>query len=255
MTSGLKDSYYIMKRDLIRMTRQKMPLIGAVVRPILWLFFLGTGLKFGFIALPLVGINWQQYIFPGIIAMNVLFSGVMSGATIVWDREFGFLKEITIAPIPRWSIILGKVLSGTIIAGCQGVLVLAVYPLLGISLGFLQLAQTLLAIFFIAMAVTAVGVLLAARIRTLEGFGAVNNFVVMPVFFLSGALHPLSNIPDWLKILIYFNPFSYAVDLLRVILLGLDGDPVLDILTIVLFTNVIFLSALYLFAQRRQYYP
>jgi ABC-2 type transport system permease protein len=254
MTNGLRDSYYIMKRDLIRMMRQKMPLIGAVVRPVLWLFLLGTGLKFGFIALPLVGINWQQYIFPGIIAMNVLFSGVMAGASIVWDREFGFLKEITIAPIPRWSIILGKTMSGAIIAAFQGIIVLAVYPLLGISLGLLQLLQTVLAVFFIALAVTAVGVLLAARIRSMEGFGAVNNFVVMPVFFLSGALHPLSNIPDWLKIMIYLNPFSYAVDLLRVILLGLDGNPAFDILTIALFTNAVFLAALYLFGQSKKYY-
>jgi ABC-2 type transport system permease protein len=254
MTSGLRDSYYIMKRDLIRMLRQKMPLIGAIVRPALWLFLLGTGLKFGFIALPLVGINWQQYIFPGIIAMNVLFSGVMSGASIVWDREFGFLKEITIAPIPRWSIILGKTLSGAIIAAFQGLIVLAVYPLLGISLGILQLLQTVLAVFFIALAVTAVGVMLAWGDVNIGATGTVNNFVVMPVFFLSGALHPLSNIPDWLKIMIYLNPFSYAVDLLRVIILGLDGNPAFDILTIALFTNAVFLAALYLFGQNKKYY-
>lgn len=219
---SLSDIWLIASRDIRRNLRQPTWLLGAVVRPALWLLLLGAGLSRGFTGLPL-GVGYQQYTFPGIIAMNILFTGVMSGASIIWDREFGFLKEIMVSPVKRLAIIGGKVFGGAVLACLQGSIVLGFAPLIGVSFSAASLGATLLAMAMIAIAVTSVGVLLATAMKSIEGFGSVNNFLVMPLFILSGAMYPLTNVPDWLKYLVYFNPFTYAVDLLRGTVLRLNG--------------------------------
>lgn len=247
----LTDSLIIAERDIIRTLRQKNQLYGAIARPVIWLFLLGTGLRNGFTGLPL-GINLQQYAFPGIIAMNILFSGVMSGASIIWDREFGFLKEIKVAPVSRTAIICGKVLSGSIVATFQGLIVLILFPFLNLDLSAGQIILTVIAAVVLAIAATSLGVMLAARISSIEGFGTINNFLVMPLFFLSGALYPTTNIPEWLKYLTYFNPFTYGVDLLRGIVLNLNSYYLFDLAELILFIAVILIIAVHFFYQEEK---
>ncbi|HEX3045657.1 MAG TPA: ABC transporter permease [Bacillota bacterium] len=243
---GIMDSLVIAKRDLIRALRQRSQLYGALVRPLLWLFLLGTGLRNGFTGLPL-GVNLQQYTFPGIMAMNILFSGVMSGASIIWDREFGFLKEVMIAPVSKEAIIGGKVLSGTMNATFQGLIVLALYPFLNLSLSLGQLGLIIMSVVIFALAATSVGVLLASKINSIEGFGTIQNFLVMPLFFLSGAMYPATNIPDWLRYLVYLNPFTYGVELLRGVVLNFTGDFFVNLAALILFILVIVMITIHFF--------
>ena len=147
------------------------------------------------------------------------------------------------------AITMGKVLSGSIIATFHGVIVLAFYPLLNIRLNGLQLVLILMAIFFIAVAVTSLGVLLASRLRSIEGFGTINNFLVMPLFFLSGAMYPTNTIPLWLKYLVYFNPLTYGVNLLRGIILKVDGFLLLNLGEIALFTILALITAVFFFER------
>ena len=244
----LTDACIIAGRDLLRAKRQKTNLVNALVRPILWLFVLGAGLKGGFAAL-LGGVNLQQYIFPGVIAMNVAFAGVMSGSSIIWDREFGFLKEIMVAPVSRISIVLGKLFSGSLVAFFHGLVVLLFYPLLGLKPGPAQLALTLTAVFLVSLTVTSLGILLAVRMRSIEGFGTINNFLVMPMFFLSGAMFPPENIPGWLKYLTVINPLTYGVDLIRGTILGLQGNFLFDLLVLLYLTLLMLVIAVKLFEQ------
>jgi ABC-2 type transport system permease protein len=250
LITAVLDSITIAKRDIIRSFRQKSQLYGSIVRPIIWLFILGTGLRGSFNAPE--GFTYTQYIFPGLIVMNILFASIMSGTTIIWDREFGFLKEIMVAPMSRTSIVFGKTLSGSIIATIQGTIVLAFFPLVGLRLSIMQIILTMLGMFIIALSITSLGILIASRMTSFEGFGTINNFLVMPLFFLSGALYPIDRVPAWLKPLIYVNPVTYSVNLLRGIDLKIKTNYLTDIGVIIIFALIILSITTYIFVKDRK---
>jgi len=247
---AILDSISIARRDIIRSFRQKSQLFGSIVRPIIWLFLLGTGLRGSFNAPE--GFTYTQYIFPGMLVMNILFASIMSGTTIIWDREFGFLKEIMVAPLSRTSIVFGKALSGSVIATIQGIIVLTFYPLVGLRLSFGQIVLTIAAMFIIAVSITALGILIASRMTSFEGFGTINNFLVMPLFFLSGAMYPIDRVPSWLKPLIYINPVTYSVNLLRGIVLKLPAKYLLSIGVIIIFAVILLSITTYIFVKDKK---
>jgi ABC-2 type transport system permease protein len=168
--------------------------------------------------------------------------------SIIWDREFGFLKEVLAAPVPRLSIVVGKSLGGATQATLQGIITLLFAPLIGLWLSPLAIVELIVMMFIVAFALTAFGVVIACRMTSFEGFGTISNFVVMPMYFLSGAIYPTSNAPDWLKPLIVVNPLSYGVDALRHITVGVGSFPfLLDLGFILLFSAVMVAIALPLF--------
>lgn len=215
----------IWRRDLIRFSRDQAQLAGSLARPILWLLILGLGMGSAFPGFG--GVPYVAYLFPGVVALNLLFSSFLSAISIIWDREFGFLKEMLVAPISRASIALGKAASGATVACLQGGLVLAFIPLVGVSVSFPRLLGAVPVMFLTAFCMTSLGILVASRMTSFEGFGTIANFVIMPMFFLSGAVFPLSSAPDWIQLLSRMNPMSYAVDTLRAIFLGTVGPSVL----------------------------
>ena len=247
MSTLLADSLTIVRRDVIRTLRQKSQIYGSIARPLVWLFLLGNGLRGSFTALP-GRVNYVQFIFPGMLAMNVLFASIMAGTSIIWDREFGFLKEIMVAPVSRVSIVIGKTVSGSVNALLQGTIVLSFFPLLGLRLTPLQILLTILGMWLMALAICALGVLIASRMTSFEGFGTVNNFVVMPLFFLSGAMYPIHNLPHWLTFLVHANPVTYGVNLLRGVVLRLPGNHLLSIAVILLFTMLVSSVSVFLFS-------
>ena len=250
MITAVLDSITIAKRDIIRSFRQRSQLYGSIMRPIIWLFLLGTGLRGSFNAPE--GFTYTQYIFPGLIVMNILFASIMTGTTIIWDREFGFLKEIMVAPMSRTSIVFGKTLSGSIIATIQGIIVLAFFPLVGLHLSIMQIILTILGMFIIALSITSLGIMIASRMTSFEGFGTINNFLVMPLFFLSGAMYPTDRVPSWLKPLIYVNPVTYSVNLIRGIVLKLQTNYLIDIGVIIVFAFIILSITIYIFVKDRK---
>jgi len=215
--------YILWLRDLKRYWYDKARIIASLGQPILFLFVLGTALSPSFKG-P-AGINFSEFIYPGIISMTVLFTSIFSAISIVWDREFGFLKEVLVAPVSRWSIVTGKALGGSTVAVLQGTLMLSLAPLVGVKLTPLIILETLIVMFLIALAITSLGIVIAARMKEMEGFQMVVNFVIMPIFFLSGALFPLDRLPQWLNILTRIDPLTYGVDLLRGVILKVNIFP------------------------------
>jgi ABC-2 type transport system permease protein len=204
----------ISRRDLIRFASNRMQIGMALVQPLLFLFVLGAGLQ-SLSAASSGGVDLKTFVFPGVLGMTVLFTSIFTAASLVWDRELGFLWEMLVAPVSRSSIVLGKCLSGTIIGTSQGVVVLVLAGLVDVPYDPLLIVGLLGMMALLAFTVTAFGVLVAVSIKQAQTFTGVMQLFVMPMFFLSGAFYPVSGLPAWLGFLNRIDPLTYAIDPMR----------------------------------------
>ncbi|MDE3064360.1 MAG: ABC transporter permease [Acidobacteriota bacterium] len=208
-------------RELIRYTRNRTRIVSGLMQPVLFLFVLGYGMS-GLVGTS-GGFDFRQFVFPGVVAMTVVMTAMFSAISIVWDREFGFLREMLVAPVSRGSLVLGKTAGGATVAAAQGAIMLVLAPLVGVHLTVLVVAQVIGLELVMAVAVTAFGVFVASRIQKMEAFQVVMQMLMMPMLFLSGALFPLNNLPRWLTVLTRVNPLTYAVDPLRRVVFDAQG--------------------------------
>ena len=206
--------YILWKRELIRYFRSRARIAGSLGQPLLFLIALGFGL--GPVFQRAGQGNYFEFLGPGVVSMGILFTGIFAGIQIIWDRQFGFLKETLVAPVTRFEIMLGKALGGATVAFMQGIIVFILTLLLGVKISSLALLPVaLLAMFLIAIFFTALGIAIASLFEDMQGFQLVMNFVVQPTFFLSGALFPLNNVPKFLQVIATIDPLSYGVDAIR----------------------------------------
>jgi ABC-2 type transport system permease protein len=204
----------VWRRDLIRFVANRAQVMTWLIQPLLFLFVLGSGLQ-SLSAASTGGVDLKTFIFPGVICVAVLFTAMISAASLVWDRELGFLREMLIAPVSRTSILVGKCLGGATIAASQGVIVLALAGLVGVPYDPLLVLGAFGLLVLLAFTVSAFGVLVAVSIKQAQTFTWVMQLVVFPMFFLSGALYPVAGLPAWLEVLNRFDPLTYAVDPMR----------------------------------------
>jgi len=246
----LRAIYIIWYRDVLRYWRDRTRLVASLAQPLLFLIVFGTGLSsalsgagggLGGAAGAAAGLTYTQFIFPGIIGMSVLFSAIFASMSIVWDREFGFLKEVLVAPIDRSAVAIGKSLGGATQAMVQGLILLILAPVIGVKLTLGSVLALIPLVFVLAFALSSMGVAIASRMKSMQGFQVVVNFLMMPMFFLSGALFPLSGLPVWMTVLTRLDPAAYGMDPLRRVVLAGAGLPsfALDRLGLTLFDTVL----------------
>lgn len=227
MPAALRAIYTIWYRDTLRLLRERNRIIGMLGQPLIYFLIVGQGISsaMGFRgAPPGLNISYLQFMYPGILAMSVLFTSISSGISIIWDREFGFLKEVLVAPVPRWATAIGKALGGSTMAMVQAVILLLLAPLAQVSLDFITVAQLLAILFLISLALTFFGITIASYMETMEGFQMIMNFLIMPLYFLSGAMFPIQSVPAWMASLMRLDPLTYGVDALR-LLVYRNADP------------------------------
>ena len=220
--------YTMWLREMKRFLRVKARVVGSLLMPIFFLAFLGLPMSF----IParqiqgLEGVGYLDFLAPGIVGMTLLFAGTMSGASVIWDKEFGFLKEVLVAPVNRFSVILGRSLGGMTTAIIQALIIVGIAVAMGVQLS--SVSGFFLAIVIMILtcaACTGFGLIIATKLGNLEGFMAIMNLIVFPIFLLSGAMFPVQAMPSWLKYIMYINPLTYGVDGLRGTLIGVSAFP------------------------------
>ena len=214
LRSELRAIKVVWKRELIRFSRDRLRILTSLMQPFLFLFVLGTGLS-ALAAAGTHGVNFKTFIYPGVLCMAVMFTAMFSAASIVWDREFGFLREMMVAPVRRSSIVLGKCLGGATVAGFQGLIVIAISPLVDVPYELRLILELFALALLLAFAITAFGVMFAARINQMQSFMALMQMAIMPMFFLSGALFSVAHLPPVLAVLNRLDPLTYAVEPMR----------------------------------------
>jgi ABC-2 type transport system permease protein len=215
----VKTIYILWLREVKKYFRSKSRIIGSLGQPLLFMIALGFG--FGSIYEKAGGGNYLEFLVPGIIAMSILFTAVFSGIEIIWDRKFGFLKETLVAPVSRFEIMIGRSLGGATAAVFQGILVLILSFFIGFRIeNYSMILLAIVFMFMIALLFTALGTAIASSMEDMQGFQLIMNFLIMPIFFLSGSLFPLNELPNFLQKITYFNPLSYGIDGLRGVLVN-----------------------------------
>ena len=203
----------VWKRELIRFSRNKPRIVTSLAQPVLFLFVLGTGLSH---LIPgATGFDFRTFMFPGVISMTILFTAIFSAVSIVWDREFGFLREMLVAPSRRWAIMVGKAAGGATVATMQGVIILALAGVVHVPYSPVLLLTLLVEMALVAFMLTAFGLALASRIKQVESFQVVMQLFVLPMFFLAGAIFPMTGLPLWLATFTKIDPLAYGVDPMR----------------------------------------
>lgn len=238
--------YVMWLRQLKRYWRSRGRMIGSLGQPILFLVALGFGL--GPIYAKAGAGDFIQFLAPGIISMTILFNSMFSGIEVIWDRQFGFLKETLVAPVSRLEIMIGKTLGGATISILQGILVFIVTLIVGFNPNFTYFPLAILFMFLIAILFTAFGVAIASNLEDMQAFPIIMNFLIMPLFFLSGSIFPLEEIPRTLKLITMFNPLTYGVDGIRGSLTGLyHFNPYTDFFVITLLAGIMLAIGTYMF--------
>lgn len=245
--------YIIVFREVKKFIREKSRLVSSIARPLIWLFFVGGGMSR--LVSPGGGVSYMQFIFPGIIGMTILFSSIFSSISIIWDKEFGLMRAILVAPVSRFSIVMGKAVSGTIISVMQAVLILALFPLLGITLGIFSIIGIIMLCALLSFCISALGIVIASFYDSFESFSVIINFIVMPMYFLSGAMYPVKDLPDILKWATRLNPFTYGIDALKHLIfqdnkMG-DFSMVTDLLVLTSASLVFVIASGLLFERRK----
>lgn len=218
MTRGLRVAYAIWLREVLVFFRERSRIVGMIGQPLLYLLIVGKGITS---AMSLHGapggLDYMKFMYPGIIGMSILFTSIFAAVSIIWDRDFGFLKEVLIAPAPRWGVALGKTLGGATVAMMQSIILVALAPFIGIALSPVIVLELLLLAFLLSTAITSLGVAIASRMESMQGFQMIMNFLVMPLFFLSGGMFPIKTAPAWMKSLMMVDPLTYGVDAIRAV--------------------------------------
>lgn len=258
--------YGIWLREVKRAIRDRGQLIGGISRPILWVIILGIGLNpyfrgevYGEVTF-VVPFTYLQFLFPAVVVLNIMFTSVQSAVSVIWDREFGFLREVLVSPMSRGMVLLGKVLGGTTVAVVHGCVVLVMARFADVSLNWSDVFKALGLMTMLAFALTSLGVVIANRIRSFEGFGVFSNAVILPLYFTAGSIFPLDPAltraqtlviyPEWLVTIVEYNPLTYAVDALRGVLIDYNQfDPRLGIAIMAVAGVVLFAIALFDFRK------
>ncbi|MDH3227205.1 MAG: ABC transporter permease [Thermoleophilia bacterium] len=258
--------YGIWLREVKRAIRDRGQLVGGISRPILWVLILGIGLNpyfrgevYGEVTF-VVPFTYLQFIFPAVVALNIMYTSVQSAVSLIWDREFGFLREVLVSPMSRGMVLLGKVLGGATVAVVHGCLVLLLARFADVPLTWLDVFKALGLMAMLAFALTSLGVVIANRVRSFEGFGVFSNAVILPLYFTSSSVFPLDPAltraqtrivyPEWLVTIVEYNPLTYAVDVLRGVLINYNQfDPRLGIAIMGVAGVVLFAIALFDFRR------
>lgn len=251
----------IWKREVIRYLRDKARIASTLFQPLMFLVIFGTGLR-QTMAGGNLGIDFLKFMYPGIIAMSVMGVAFFSTISTVWDREFGFLREILVAPVSRVSIVMGKILGAVSIAATQALILLVLAPFIGLKIGVLLILQLFVFMLLLAFAIAGLGLLIASLMRTTESFGFVMQILIFPMFFLSGAFFPLTAAPGWMLWLSQISPLTYGVDGMRQIILDVQTSheavskivlyPLrIDVLLLIIFSLVTISAATIVFNRRK----